>query len=95
MLLQHVVPLFGAPYGHLRAKACWLAGIYADIEFQDGQGKPQPAHPCPRILACWGWVIPKEATGLAMTSWLLLLPLRFPLLLPWAVGSVGGALWRC
>ena len=38
MLLQHVVPLFASPYGHLRAKACWLAGIFADIEFSDGQG---------------------------------------------------------
>ncbi|PSC72993.1 importin beta-like SAD2 [Micractinium conductrix] len=39
MLLQHVVPLFDSPHGHLRAKACWLAGHYADIEFGDGQGK--------------------------------------------------------
>jgi hypothetical protein len=39
MLLQHVVPLFESPHGHLRAKACWLAGHYADIQFQDGQGQ--------------------------------------------------------
>lgn len=39
MLVQHVVPLFESPHGHLRAKACWLAGHYADIEFQDGQGQ--------------------------------------------------------
>lgn len=39
MLLQHIVPLFSSPYGHLRAKACWLAGTYADIEFSDGQGR--------------------------------------------------------
>ena len=31
MLLQHVVPLFDSPHGHLRAKACWLAGHYADV----------------------------------------------------------------
>ncbi|KAL4855989.1 Importin beta-like SAD2 [Chlorella vulgaris] len=39
MLLQHVVPLFASPHSHLRAKACWLAGIYADIQFHDGQGQ--------------------------------------------------------
>eukprot|EP00887_Chlorella_sp_A99_P003658 scaffold7.g3658.t1 len=39
MLLQHVVPLFASPHGHLRAKAAWLAGTYADIEFADGQGR--------------------------------------------------------
>lgn len=39
MLLQHVVPLFESPHGHLRAKACWLAGNYADIEFGDGKGR--------------------------------------------------------
>ncbi len=38
MLLNFVVPLFTCPYGHLRAKAVWVAGTYADIQFPDGQG---------------------------------------------------------
>lgn len=37
---QHVLPLFDAPYGHLRAKAAWLAGVYADAdaELEAGPG---------------------------------------------------------
>ncbi|KAK2079907.1 hypothetical protein QBZ16_002302 [Prototheca wickerhamii] len=39
MLLQHVVPLFASRHGHLRAKAAWLAGCFADVRFADGQGR--------------------------------------------------------
>ena len=35
MLIQFVLPEFGNPRGHLRAKACWVAGAYAGIQFQD------------------------------------------------------------
>jgi hypothetical protein len=39
MFLQHVIPLFASPHGHLRSKACWLAGLYADTTFTEGQGR--------------------------------------------------------
>ena len=32
MLAQYVQPLFLSPYGHLRAKAAWIAGNFADIK---------------------------------------------------------------
>ena len=38
LLLNNVMPCFDSPYGYLRAKACWVAGQYADIDFRDGQG---------------------------------------------------------
>ncbi len=38
MLMTHVAPLFGSPAGHLRAKAAWLSGVYADVKFADGYG---------------------------------------------------------
>ena len=31
MLAQYVQPLFASHYGHLRAKAAWVAGLFADI----------------------------------------------------------------
>jgi len=34
MLVAHVLPEFGNARGHLRAKACWVAGVYADTRFQ-------------------------------------------------------------
>lgn len=34
MLVAHVLPEFGAAQGHIRAKACWVAGKYADIPFE-------------------------------------------------------------
>lgn len=37
MLMQHILPEFANPRGHLRAKACWVAGMYADIPFQDSR----------------------------------------------------------
>ena len=37
MLVAHVAPLFASPHGHLRAKAAWLSGVYADIQFAAGQ----------------------------------------------------------
>ncbi|XP_065012601.1 importin beta-like SAD2 isoform X1 [Musa acuminata AAA Group] len=35
MLVQHVLPEFTSPIGHLRAKAAWVAGQYAHINFSD------------------------------------------------------------
>ena len=35
MLVQHVLPAFGSPHGHVRAKAAWCAGVFAEIEFKD------------------------------------------------------------
>lgn len=35
MLVQHVFPEFSSPAGHLRAKAAWVAGQYAHINFSD------------------------------------------------------------
>lgn len=38
MMQQFVVPAFGSKHGHLRAKACWMTGKFADISFTDGTG---------------------------------------------------------
>ena len=38
MLQQFVTPAFGSKHGHLRAKACWVTGRFADIDFKDGTG---------------------------------------------------------
>lgn len=38
MLAGHVAPLFSSPHGHLRAKACWLTGVFADTKFASGFG---------------------------------------------------------
>ncbi|TYG55111.1 hypothetical protein ES288_D09G245600v1 [Gossypium darwinii] len=35
MLMRHVFPEFRSPVGHLRAKAAWVAGQYARINFSD------------------------------------------------------------
>ncbi|KAA8527329.1 hypothetical protein F0562_034574 [Nyssa sinensis] len=35
MLVQHVFPEFSSPMGHLRAKAAWVAGQYAHVNFSD------------------------------------------------------------
>ncbi|KAJ6680393.1 IMPORTIN-7-LIKE PROTEIN-RELATED [Salix purpurea] len=35
MIVQHVFPEFSSPAGHLRAKAAWVAGQYAHINFSD------------------------------------------------------------
>ncbi|EOA26503.1 hypothetical protein CARUB_v10022552mg [Capsella rubella] len=35
MLVQHIFPEFSSPVGHLRAKAAWVAGQYAHIDFSD------------------------------------------------------------
>ncbi|KAJ0837839.1 putative importin-beta domain, armadillo-like helical, exportin-2, central domain-containing protein [Helianthus annuus] len=35
MLVQHVFPEFTCPMGHIRAKAAWVAGQYAHINFSD------------------------------------------------------------
>ena len=39
MLLNCVVPCFKSQWGHLRAKAAWLSGVYSDTEFPDGKGQ--------------------------------------------------------
>lgn len=38
MLATHVAPLFFSAHAHLRAKACWLAGVFADTKFAAGFG---------------------------------------------------------
>jgi hypothetical protein len=38
MLLQFVAPCFESPYGHLRAKACWVAKEFSDFPFSGGAG---------------------------------------------------------
>lgn len=38
MLQQFVIPLFESKIGHLRAKACWMAGQFAGIDFKEGSG---------------------------------------------------------
>ncbi|KAL2459824.1 Importin beta-like SAD2 [Forsythia ovata] len=35
MLVQHVFPEFTSPMGHLRAKAAWVSGQYAHVNFSD------------------------------------------------------------
>lgn len=35
MLAAHVLPAFASPHGHVRAKAAWCAGVYAEIAFTD------------------------------------------------------------
>jgi len=37
MLVAHVFPEFQSPVGHIRAKAAWVSGQYADIEFKNPQ----------------------------------------------------------
>ena len=37
MLVQHVLPSFQSQHGHVRAKAAWCAGVYAEIEFANPQ----------------------------------------------------------
>ncbi|KAK9824621.1 hypothetical protein WJX72_011782 [[Myrmecia] bisecta] len=46
MLAQYVVPMFGSAYGHLRAKACWVAGVYADIDFAEVPAGSQGTFAC-------------------------------------------------
>lgn len=38
MLIQYILPCFDSPHGHLRAKACWVSGVYCDIDFAEGHG---------------------------------------------------------
>lgn len=35
--VAHVFPEFQSPVGHIRAKAAWVSGQYADIEFKNPQ----------------------------------------------------------
>ncbi|CAL5413979.1 unnamed protein product [Camellia sinensis] len=44
MLVQHVFPEFSSPVGHLRAKAAWVAGQYAHINFLDPNNFPKALH---------------------------------------------------
>ncbi|KAK4258307.1 hypothetical protein QN277_007767 [Acacia crassicarpa] len=45
MLVQHVFPEFSSPVGHLRAKAAWVAGQYAHVNFSDQNN-------CRKALQC-------------------------------------------
>ncbi len=38
MLVQYVLPTFALPAGHLRAKAAWVAGQFADVRFRERLG---------------------------------------------------------
>lgn len=38
LLVDYVVPCFASHHGHLRARACWLVGNFADLKFQEGTG---------------------------------------------------------
>ncbi|KAE8673868.1 Importin beta-like SAD2 [Hibiscus syriacus] len=44
MLMQHVFPEFRSPVGHLRAKAAWVAGQYAHVNFFDQNNFRQALH---------------------------------------------------
>ncbi|GMJ01728.1 enhanced miRNA activity 1, SUPER SENSITIVE TO ABA AND DROUGHT2, UNARMED 9 [Hibiscus trionum] len=44
MLMQHVFPEFRSPVGHLRAKAAWVAGQYANVNFSDKNNFLQALH---------------------------------------------------
>ncbi|CAM6037581.1 unnamed protein product [Sphagnum compactum] len=48
MLVQHVYPEFSSHVGHLRAKAAWVAGQYADITFTDQRNFTSALH---RVVA--------------------------------------------
>ncbi|KAK9839718.1 hypothetical protein WJX81_008385 [Elliptochloris bilobata] len=39
MLVRYVLPTFGSQAGHLRAKAAWVAGQFADIRFRERPGE--------------------------------------------------------
>ena len=42
---EHVLPLFVSPYPFLRAKAAWLAGVFAGVvEFTTGDGSRKQGH---------------------------------------------------
>ncbi|KAK4804484.1 hypothetical protein SAY86_004301 [Trapa natans] len=44
MLVQHVFPEFTSPLGHLRARAAWVAGQYAHINFSDANNYIKALH---------------------------------------------------
>lgn len=56
LLLGYVQPCFASPYGHLRAKACWVAGMYCDTEFAgEGKGKgPKYGSLLQAVMRCLG-----------------------------------------
>ena len=47
MLAQHVLLAFSNPNGHVRAKAAWCAGVFAEIEFRDKNGAAFPIEHVP------------------------------------------------
>lgn len=56
LLFGYVQPCFASPYPHLRAKACWLAGMYSDTEFA-GEGKGKGSRFCSllqHVMNCLG-----------------------------------------
>ena len=36
MLTTFILPCFKSPYGHIRAKAAWLCGVFSDTDFSQG-----------------------------------------------------------
>ncbi|GBG85770.1 hypothetical protein CBR_g40497 [Chara braunii] len=44
MLVQHVLPEFQSPLGHLRAKAAWVCGQYGMIKFADSRNFTAAMH---------------------------------------------------
>ena len=38
LLQQCVLPCFQSQYGHLRSRACWVAGRFSSTKFKDGRG---------------------------------------------------------
>ena len=51
MLAQYVQPLFASPYGHLRAKAAWTSGLFADIRCEQRPGPPARPSDCSLFIA--------------------------------------------
>ena len=42
---DHILPLFASPYPFLRAKACWLAGVFVrDVKFTTADGCRKKGH---------------------------------------------------
>lgn len=43
MILHHVLPCFASRFGHLRSKACWVAGQFCDTKFGQGEDRKRGA----------------------------------------------------
>jgi hypothetical protein len=72
LLSAHVLPAFGSPYGHLRAKAAWLAKEFADISFSEGGSGAGPLFNTllQQVINCLhdrcaaGWCMPQNCAVL-------------------------------